>query len=468
MKKMIEVKDITFSYENCERILDDINFSIKPGELVLIAGDSGSGKSSILNIINGLIPELIEGNLSGKVFIKGKSDLAIYEKSLIAVNVFQNPRSQFFTNNTKAELVFAMENYAFTYAEMEKRLKDISLKFSIEKLLDRDIFSLSSGERQLLALLTGLIMEPEAVIFDEPSANLDYGNAMRLKRQLMNLKNEGKLIIVADHRCFYLDGLIDRVFLINEGKLEIFESQDAFENSIYGKRDFKLFDKEFFKPPILKSDKISILIKDISYKNILKNISLDFRKNEVTSIVGINGVGKTTLARIISGLIKPESGSMTLDSDVLYIMQDADFQLFGASVLRELEITCKNAEKNENALKLLKLWDFRDRHPHDLSGGQKQRLQLAISLVSDAGIVVLDEPTSGLDKLSMQRVVDVLEILKKEKTIIIISHDYEFIKKSADRIIYIKNSGVEKDFYLEEENIKDLNAIYKEMEEEYE
>ena len=202
MKDVMEARNLTFAYEGEHiPVLEDVNFSIAEGSIVFISGLSGSGKSTLINVINGLIPEVIDGKLRGELLIGGKSRVTMTERSMLIGNVFQNPRSQFFTTNTTAELVFAMENFGTLRPEMERRLKALIKKYKLEYLLDRDIYELSSGERQMLALMSALIMNPRIVIFDEPSANLDYGNAMRLRRQIEELKSEGITVLVADHRC---------------------------------------------------------------------------------------------------------------------------------------------------------------------------------------------------------------------------------------------------------------------------
>lgn len=464
----LRLSNINFSYLNADKALSDINLEINSGEVVLIVGNSGCGKSTLLNILSGMIPEVIEGNLDGKSYLDGKEELKIHERSLLVGSVFQNPRSQFFTTNTTSELVFAMENYATPVHLIKEKLEYISDKFNIRHLLDRDIFSLSSGERQLLALLSALIMDPGFVIFDEPSANLDYGNAMRLRSQIMALKKEGKGVIVADHRYFYLEGIIDRVFLIHDKKIIEYGSEDEFIHSSYGKRVFRLFTHPFSVRKINRGRDESIRLENVSFKSVLKNINTSFRHGEVCFIVGVNGGGKTTFARLVSGILKPTEGQIKLNDKLLYIMQDADFQLFGSSVTKELEITSKDRKKNEDALRLLSLWHLRDKHPQSLSGGEKQRLQLAITLVCDSMIILFDEPTSGLDKASMEKVVNLIERLRKDHTIIIISHDYEFIRSCADRVLYLKDSSFFRDFYLDSENVKTLNDIYREMEEFYE
>lgn len=469
MSSVIEAKDLSFIYEGEKMpVLRDVNFKLTEGNIVFISGLSGSGKSTLLNIINGLIPEVIEGKVSGELLIDGKSDLNMVERSHIIGNVFQNPRSQFFTTDTTAELVFAMENFGITKEEMEKRLGDITDKYNIRYLLNRNIFELSSGERQMLALISALIMDPRIVIFDEPSANLDYGNAMRLRRQLAELKREGITVVVADHRCFYLRGLIDTVLLLNDNTVTEYDSEEAYFNGGYAARAVDLFEEDYGERIIARSNSIDVMLEKVSYKGILTNVDAEFRRGEISTIIGVNGAGKTTLARLISRVVKPDSGNIEVEGQALYIMQDADYQLFGASCLKELEISNMDKEINLNALEELSLYDHRDAHPHSLSGGQKQRLQMAISKVSDNRVIVLDEPTSGLDKNSMYNVIRLLESMKQNHAIIIISHDYEFIRNVADKVMYLTDGCVQESFYLDEENIERLNKAFEKMEVFYE
>ncbi|MGT2721365.1 ABC transporter ATP-binding protein [Streptococcus porcinus] len=467
-KKIMLAQELSFTYEeNKKSTLNKVNINLDLGELVFLTGRSGSGKSTLLNIINGIIPEVIEGQLVGDLWLDGQKHLKVHERHLLLGNVFQNLRSQFFTTNTTSELVFEMENCGVAHQDMVRRLKAINEKFKIEALLDRHVMTLSSGERQLLALLTALMMNPKILIFDEPSANLDYGNVMRLRQQIAALKKEDKLIIIADHRCFYLQGMMDQVLLLEDGTLKSYASEEAFYQTYYGKRVFDLFSHLYPAREISQTMIETVKIDQVSYKNILKDITLSFHQYEIAVIVGNNGAGKTTLAKLIAQLLKPSKGSIEVESQPLYIMQEADFQLFSSSCLKELEITCHDNEKNKEALQLVDLYDLKHKHPHSLSGGEKQRLQLAIAFVSSSDVIILDEPTSGLDKVSMEKVIVMLKLLKKEKTIIVISHDYEFIRGIADRIIYIAGHQIADDFYLEAQHITRLNTIYSEMEKYY-
>lgn len=467
MKNEIILKDISFTYENeRKKTLKDCNLDICANEVIFITGKSGSGKSSLLNILNGVIPEVMEGNLTGDVIFNDIKNPDITTRNKNMANVFQNPRSQFFTNDSTAELVFEMENLGFSKEKMQKKLEEIVEKYDIKYLLNRDIQTLSSGERQFLALISAIIINPDYVLFDEPSSNLDYGNAMRLKREIVKLKNEGKTVIVSDHRCFYLDGIIDRVFLIDNQKVYEFKNQKSFEKSDYAFRKFDIFNDIYPNRAVTKTEESLFEVKKLQFKHILKDVSFKLNKGEITFLTGVNGAGKTTLAKIMADNDKYEQNGIICDTRTLYIMQDADYQLFGSSVFNELNLNCDDEKRIEEALKKVDLLDFKDKHPHELSGGQKQRLQIAISFVTDFKIIVFDEPTSGLDSHNMNNVIKHINELRQNASILIISHDYEFIRKVADRILYLKDGIIQDDFYMED--ISKLNNIFKEMEEFYE
>ena len=490
MGKILEIRDLNFSFDRCsENSLSNINLEIEEGELVFLTGPSGSGKSTLLNIIVGAIPEVIEGKLSGQLILDGKENLKSYERALIIGNVFQNPRSQFFTTNTTAEMVFPLENYGYSKEDMEKILCELTRQHRLDALMDRDVFSLSSGERQKLALVSSLVLDPKLLIFDEPSANLDYGNVMALKKELIKLNGQGKSILVADHRCFYLMDIIDKVLYMENGTLMELSPKEYMEH--LPKRQWRLLDEEKIQgnwnTPLkhvevvrdelgeaTKKDSLDKLgepllaANALSYPPILKNISLSFYRKEIVIIVGVNGAGKTTLARVIAGCIKAKEGSLSREAEAFYVMQDAEFQLFAHSCDAELKISSKDEKANLLSLKKLGLLKKINSHPQELSGGEKQRLQLAIACTIDRDIIILDEPTSGLDIDSMDKLVALIQDLAENKAIVIISHDYEFIRKIGQRVIYMDEGKIKDDFYLIDDGIAKLNKIFKEMEALYE
>ena len=465
---MIRAEKLTFNYEQSDDGIKDIDFSVKDSEVILLAGDSGSGKSTLLKCLNGLIPETVEGSLEGNLYFGDKkySELKMFELNEKIGSVFQNPRSQFFTTNSTAELVFPMENYGYTKKLMDERLESLTEKFRLYPLLNRNIFEISSGERQLLALASAMALNQKVVIFDEPSANLDYGNAMKLGKIISGMKKTGITVIVADHRFYYLKGLIDRVFLIEDGRLSQFDSEEEFKKSKYDTRSFDLFDLDLPVPEkSVNTEKIAGL-KNVSYKNILTDISLELKKGEVSVLVGNNGVGKTTLAKLLCKTVKPDNGEVQVNGLPFYIMQDPDFQLFGTSVYNELALVNDNEEAIAETLKYLGLYDYKDKHPFDLSGGQKQRLQIGMAMLCDKPLIIFDEPTSGLDIVSMKKVAREIVRLKENAAVLVISHDYEFIRNVANRIIYLKSGKVHEDFELTDNALCKLNNIFNNMEEE--
>ena len=465
---MIRAEKLTFNYEQSDDGIKDIDFSVKDSEVILLAGDSGSGKSTLLKCLNGLIPETVEGSLEGNLYFGDKkySELKMFELNEKIGSVFQNPRSQFFTTNSTAELVFPMENYGYTKKLMDERLESLTEKFGLYPLLNRNIFEISSGERQLLALASAMALNQKVVIFDEPSANLDYGNAMKLGKIISGMKKTGITVIVADHRFYYLKGLIDRVFLIEDGRLSRFDSEEEFKKSKYDTRSFDLFALDLPVPEkSINTEKIAGL-KNVSYKNILTDISLELKKGEVSVLVGNNGVGKTTLAKLLCKTVKPDNGEVQVNGLPFYIMQDPDFQLFGTSVYNELALVNDNEEAIAETLKYLGLYDYKDKHPFDLSGGQKQRLQIGMAMLCDKPLIIFDEPTSGLDIVSMKKVAREIVRLKENAAVLVISHDYEFIRNVANRIIYLKSGKVHEDFELTDNALCKLNNIFNNMEEE--
>ena len=375
MVQKIKAENLSFEYKDSSEGIHDINFEINKGEVILLTGNSGCGKSTLLRCLNGLIPAITEGNLSGQLFINDKNykDLKMHELNREIGSVFQNPRSQFFTDNTTSELVFPMENYGYSKEQMKQKLKALVKTFGLEKLMDKNIFLLSSGERQMIALASALTMDQEVVLFDEPSANLDYGNAMRLGQIISWLKERGISVIVADHRFYYLNEIIDRVFFMDKGKLHIYDSEEAFKKSGYDTRSFDIFSLELpFVEKLPEEEKVVCAsIENAAWKNILKDVNLQLRKGEVTVIVGNNGAGKTTIAKLLCKSIKPDSGLVKTNGLPFFIMQDPDYQLFGTSVENELSLVRNDSAKINYTLEYLDLAEYKDAHPFELSGGQK-------------------------------------------------------------------------------------------------
>nr|WP_314994937.1 ABC transporter ATP-binding protein [uncultured Treponema sp.] len=218
-----EIKNIVFNYaaQNDAAAMNDLSFHVRKGECLLLTGLSGCGKTSILRLLNGLIPRYYEGTLSGNVFV-GNEDIAnlpIYEVSKKASTVFQNPKSQFFNLDTTSEILFFLENMGTPFETMRERLTDIASFLHIGHLLDRNIFNLSGGEKQMIAIASALASDTELVLFDEPTSNLDVFYIEKIAQVLRKLKAAGKTIIISEHRLYFLKDIVDRALIIKDGKI---------------------------------------------------------------------------------------------------------------------------------------------------------------------------------------------------------------------------------------------------------
>ncbi|MDN5341560.1 MAG: energy-coupling factor transport system ATP-binding protein [Oceanotoga sp.] len=229
---MIELKNIVFGYNKDNIILKNINLNILKNECILLCGKSGSGKTTLTKLINGIIPHLTENfYFNGKVLCNDFDikNHKMYEISRIIGSVFQNPKSQFFNIDSNSEIVFGLENNGIPQKNIELRLKETINSLKIEKLLNRNIFKMSGGEKQSLAFASVFAMNPEVFVLDEPTANLDEESISVLKNILKKIKSEGKTIIIAEHRLFYLKDIVDRVVLMKDGYIsKIFNSKDFF------------------------------------------------------------------------------------------------------------------------------------------------------------------------------------------------------------------------------------------------
>lgn len=465
---MLEFKDVSFKYKNSKnKVLDSVNFKINKGECILLTGVSGSGKSTLIHLMNGLIPTLYEGQLEGEILFKNKDlkDIESYDISKNIGYVSQDPRGHFFTTNTTSELVFSMENYGIPLYEMKKKYSELVNLLELEKLVDKNIIYISSGERQKIAIGCSLSLEPEIIILDEPSSNLDFHMTKKLKQLIEKLKTKGYTIIIAEHRMYYIQDLIDRVFVINNGKVKEKTISDLKINNQVPLRSLDIFNLEL-ENISSKNKELLMEINNITYKNILTNITTTIYKGDVIGLIGKNGVGKTTLLRLLSNIMKPDKGKVVGKVIPFLVMQDMDYQFFTESVESEMKFgdADNDLEKINSLLMKLGLTEYKDKIPFELSGGQKQRLLIAISALANVNLLMFDEPTSGLDYVNMTKVSGILKDLSKNSALIVATHDIEFLYKTCNRVIYLDDKVIKEDFYLNIENKKKVNNIFINME----
>ena len=465
---MITIKNLSFQYSTEEDfVLRNIDLSVHQGECILLCGKSGCGKSTFLKIINGIIPEFYQGKITGSVEVAGMNpfETEIYKISEKVGSVFQNPKTQFYTTNTTDEIAFALENYGVEREKIQKRLKEVQETMHISSLMDRNIFALSGGEKQKIAIAAVYALNPEIFVFDEPSSSLDMDSMIELSKLMERLKEEGKTIIIAEHRLWYLKKIVDRAVYLENGKITKEYSMEEIQNLSEEERcrtglrhtDFSgNVWKERFKDSVVKRDSsgnaLELEIKDLLYKRKERTVfnidRLGFERGKIIGIVGKNGMGKSTFAKVVCGLARQTTGEICKNNkrisvpkrrkNSLLLMQEINNQLFTDSVCDEIRLTSAFKEEEQlcTCMADMQIDQLKEKNPHSLSGGQKQRVVILSALLSKKKILFLDEPTSGLDYASMKVVAKNITKFKAEKNLIlIISHDMEFLEEVCDRVL---------------------------------
>ncbi|MGJ0845294.1 ATP-binding cassette domain-containing protein [Tissierella praeacuta] len=462
---MLSVRNLGFSY-NSNKVFKELNFDVYEGQCFVLTGASGSGKSTLLKIINGIIPEINDGEVTGEIKLDGRTlnDKGIADRSAYVSTVFQNPKTQFYCVESTDELAFPLENRNIPKEAIIKSIEEYTRLLDTEKLLNRNIFSLSGGEKQLMAITSVMTMDNKVYLFDEPSSSLDHKSIELLKKAIIELKKKKKIVIIAEHRLYYLIDILDSMGILSNSGIEFFQKKELdnkrlqeLQNKYLLRRTKEinkedLAKKQYRKIHLLSKEKMAetsdmVLKCDNFIQNFKANKIIDIKSlnfsNEIYFIIGENGVGKSTFIKKLAKLIKGKGKSFYKKKEIKrsynyisMVMQDVNYQIFTESVWREISIVSDDDEKKRRVLEDLSLYDKKDAHPQSLSGGEKQRLMIALAIVSDKPIVILDEPTSGLCKEQMMTIIKYLQKMKNEKkTVIVVTHDYELIDECGG-VIY--------------------------------
>lgn len=486
---MIDVASLSFSYVSeltGDRVeaLKDVDLSADAGSLTLVCGASGCGKSTLMKALTGLVPQMTPGELDGAVRINGRNlaDVALTDVGHLCSSVFQNPRTQFFCDTVAEELAFCGENYGRERATLRQQSERAAKLMGISHLMEHKLTTLSGGQLQKVALACALASGAPVLLADEPTSNLDPAAISEVRAALKVLKEQGLTIVVVEHRLHFLRGLADQVLLMESGRVtrrwngaEFFSMGQAQRRSlglrtlvdpgppetwvgqVQAGRQEKQVGRQENREATPSQVRLSCRGLSFAYgaSPVFEGLDADFPAGQITCIAGANGVGKTTLVRVLCGLAAPSSGSISLDgvpasrktrrSACALVMQDTGRQLFSDTLAGELTIGASHAsgQSGEQLLADFDLANLGERHPLSLSGGQKQRLVIAAARATGRPIVILDEPTSGVDARHLDSITATLRRIADEgAAVVVVTHDGEFAAACADRLITLTATGI--------------------------
>lgn len=447
----IRLKEVSFKYDGAkENVLENINLTVEYGETVLLSGVSGEGKSTLLSIINGVIPFVNSGEFSGSVEIDGKdvTKLKISERSKLIGTVLQNADEQIIYDLVNEEIAFGCENLNIASEEINRRIERFTTLMQIEKTAKTK--TLSGGQKQRLITASTLAMEQKIIILDEPLANLDTHTAHILLKALRNLANSGYAVLIVEHRLDVVKNYIDKVMRIENKQL--FTSTDINDlNS--GIKTIPHADGSLPGEVLIKGEKLFFAAGD---RNIIDGLDIEIRAGERIVLLGENGCGKTTLMRMLARLNKPSDGALSQTitknkkanskwfSKVGYVYQNPIYQLFMPTLLSEISFKAKSEETAREMINAFGLSGLEQRHPQSLSEGQKRRASIAAVCASEPTVLFLDEPTVGQDYKNLCKTVETVNKINKNlgTAIVTVTHDKRCACALADRVLIMENGKI--------------------------
>lgn len=447
----IRLKEVSFKYDGAkENVLENINLTVEYGETVLLSGVSGEGKSTLLSIINGVIPFVNSGEFSGSVEIDGKdvTKLKISERSKLIGTVLQNADEQIIYDLVNEEIAFGCENLNIASEEIDRRIERFTTLMQIEK--NAKTKTLSGGQKQRLITASTLAMEQKIIILDEPLANLDTHTAHILLKALRNLANSGYAVLIVEHRLDVVKNYIDKVMRIENKQL--FTSTDINDLN-RGIKTIPHVDGSLPGEVLIKGEKLFFAAGD---RNIIDGLDIEIRAGERIVLLGENGCGKTTLMRMLARLNKPNDGALSQTitkskktnskwfSKVGYVYQNPVYQLFMPTLLSEISFKAKSEETAMEMINAFGLSGLEKRHPQSLSEGQKRRASIAAVCASEPTVLFLDEPTVGQDYENLCKTVETVNKINKNlgTAIVTVTHDKRCAGALADRVLIMENGKI--------------------------
>lgn len=467
---------------------------VDAGQVVLIAGTSGSGKTTLLRCINGLIPRSYQAEVAGRILLNGKDPEAksLAEISHIVGTVLQDPERQILGAFVRNEVAFGLENLGVPRQEIKARIDTTLAHLGIDQLKDRQTFSLSGGEKQKVALAGVMVMQPDILALDEPLANLDPASAREALALIRRLADEGKSILIIEHR---VEDVLrikpDYALLLEDGMVTYQGEADGLLHTanyravklpaeVVIERAIRAGDVDAYerqaKP--IEDPQTLVSFKDVSFHypsgpQVLKEINFNIRQGDIIALLGPNGAGKTTLVKHAIGLLRPSIGKVFVNGEdskdmtiaemahtIGYVFQSPSHMLFAQKVRDELAFGPKNMghteeeiqENTERALAVVNLSEEIDRAPLALSFGQQKRVTIAAVLTMRSAILVMDEPTAGQDYANYMNFMDSVVGLRSDdgqaysfSAIIFITHDLDLAVSYANRVVLMSEGRIVRD-----------------------
>jgi len=437
--KLLCAERVTFAYPQDGRGLQPTSLQLDEGQALFIGGASGCGKSTLARCLTGMIPHLYHGKMSGKVWLAGQctDQTPLWKLSELAGLVFQNPAAQMLSPTVEEEIIFGLENLGLPPEEIRRRVDDTLASFDLERLSLRSPQTLSGGEQQKLALAAITARNPALLVLDEPLSMLDTSAAYDLVALLARRTAEGGAVVICEHRQEYLRGFPNLQTIILDGT----HGDPVSESGI------DWLAQEYMEIR-LDAENLSV---ERGGRTILEGWSFHLQGGQVTAIVGRNGVGKTTLMRVLAGL-QPYRGELAVRAgnclerpQLGIVFQNPDLQLFNPSVREEIlyHIDQPDMELYNYLLAALDLKRYEQAPPLLLSEGEKRRVALATVLMRcPQHGVLLDEPALGLDSFHKYLLLRLLEALAAAGQVVVFStHDIE-LAAQADRLLLLGPQGI--------------------------
>ncbi len=492
-----KIENLSFSYPTSKgkKPLDGVSLKIEKGEYIVLCGKSGSGKTTLLRHLKSVLTP--HGKRSGEIYFNGIAlkDVNNRDQSAKIGYVMQNPDDQIVTDKVWHELAFGLESLGCDQKTMRSRVAEMACYFGIQDWFHRDVAVLSGGQKQLLNLASIMAMQPEVLILDEPTSQLDPIAASDFLNTVRKINTElGTTVIITEHRLEDIFPYADRAIVIDSGKIvaddtprnigkllfeqnnpmftamptpvRVFYNADGDGDCPLTVREGRAWlNKEFeIKPQIAEipckniDDDIenpALSLKELWFRyekdtpDILRGVSLEIPKGSISAIVGGNGAGKSTTLKAICGICKPYRGRIKVfgkpvnkfksgelfKNCVSMLPQDPKSLFVKSKVSDELAEMTKDKNKINEIAEICQITELMNSHPYDLSGGEQQRTALAKVLLTEPKILLLDEPTKGMDSFFKETFATILNKLKSQGiTILMVSHDVEFCAKYADRV----------------------------------